>query len=80
MATKRGIAVTRRALVQRLNRRLSKQGEVLKGIRGRGARSRPGEYQLIDIERNFLIEDDVNLEKLGRELGVLVAYERLVEE
>jgi hypothetical protein len=71
--------VTRRALVQRLNRQLKKEGRMLKGSRGRGARSRAGQYHLIDIKRNWFLEENVDLEEMGRELRVLAGYERLEE-
>jgi hypothetical protein len=75
-AGKQYLAVSKRALVQRINRQLRKQDEKLKGARGANA----GEYRRVDTDRNFLIEEDVDLEALGRELGVLAAYERLEED
>ncbi len=75
-AVKQHLAVSKRALVQRINRQLRKQDEMLKA--GRGANA--GEYYRVDTDRNFLIEEDVDLAKLGRELGVLAAYERLTED
>jgi hypothetical protein len=74
-ALERRLNVTRRALVQRINRHLRKRNEALRSTRG----ANTGEYYRVDISRNVLIEERVALEKLGRELGVLAPYERLAE-
>lgn len=71
----RRLGITRRALVQRINRHLRKRNEALRGTRGPNT----GEYYRVDTNRNVLIEERVALEKLGRELGVLAPYERLAE-
>ena len=77
---KNRVPVTRRALVQRVNRALATQGQRLKSHAGRpgvGAR---------DIGRYFIVAGDVvkhryvNLEQLGRKLGALKPYEQLAEE
>jgi hypothetical protein len=67
------VPITKRALVQRINRHLRKRNEALRGKRGPNT----GEYYLVDFKRNTLIEDAVAVETLGRELGVLKPYERL---
>jgi hypothetical protein len=67
------IPITKRALVQRINRHLRKRNEALRGKRGVNT----GEYYLVDFTRNTVIEDTVAIEKLGRELDVLKPYERL---
>lgn len=72
----RKIPITKRALVQRINRHLRKQNEALRGKRGENT----GEYYRVDTKRNLLIEERVELEKLGRGLGVLALYERLAED
>jgi hypothetical protein len=69
------MSVTRRALVQRINRHLRNRNEALRGKRG----GNTGEYYLVDFGRNTVVEDSVAIEKLGRELGVLKPYERLEE-
>ena len=67
------IPITKRALVQRINRHLRGRNEALRGKRGVNT----GEYYLVDFGRNTVIEDSVAIEKLGWELGVLKPYERL---
>jgi hypothetical protein len=77
---KAAVPVSKRALVQRINRKLLKdRGEVLKATRGGKAQQDLGDYYTVDLAGNFLVEKDVDLGELGRELGVLAAYERLVE-
>lgn len=65
--------VTARALVQRINRKLDSQDEQLKAKRG----PKGGQYFLVDLRRNFLIRDDVDIEELGRKTGVLEDWEEL---
>ncbi len=78
-----GVPVSRRALEQRINRKLAPDGEVLRRKRsdwcryGRGWNAK-GDYYLLDLNTNFLVDEGFDLEDLGRELGVLQAYETLV--
>jgi hypothetical protein len=67
------VPITKRALVQRINRHLRNRNEALRGKRG----ANTGEYYLVDFTRNALIQDGVSIDKLGRELNVLKPYERL---
>ncbi|HEV2085845.1 MAG TPA: hypothetical protein VGR09_12255 [Gemmatimonadales bacterium] len=72
------IAVTTRALAQRVNRALRKEGKLLKGRRGRGAPK--GRYYIVSIGRNVVVSPSVELEALGRKLGVLAAYEEVRDD
>jgi hypothetical protein len=76
--------VTERALLQRLNRKLAEIDEVVRKSRpifDRGGidphwpiyDSNTGKYFRIDTRRNWLEEAHVDLEALGREVGVLRA-------
>lgn len=65
--------VSRRALVQRINRKLAKRGHRLKAGRGEGV----GDYY---IAKGKQITPHVNIERLGRDMGVLHPYERLEEQ
>lgn len=67
--------VSERALVQRISRRLTRQGERLRKGRGRWATELG--YYIVDVGRNFLVEQNCDLETLGRELGVLEEWESL---
>jgi hypothetical protein len=79
MAAKVKVPVSKRALAQRISRALEKQGEKLMATRGEGARMELGDFYVIDVSRNFVTAKDVDLESLGRELGVLKPYEALAE-
>jgi hypothetical protein len=78
-----GVPVTKRALIQRINRKL----EVTKGrdsiaarvkaTRGGRAQTDLGDYYLLDAERGAVLDHHLDLEAYGRELGVLAAWERL---
>jgi hypothetical protein len=73
-----GVPVSRRGLIQRINRALAKQDEQLKTTRGDGrARQELGDYYLLDFELNAVTEKNVDPEALARELGVLKPYERV---
>jgi hypothetical protein len=78
MALKAGVPVTARALVQRINRTLSKDGEVLKAMRGAQAVHDLGSYIVIDTSGNSVVRKRVDIESFGRALGVLKDFEVLV--
>jgi len=79
--------VTMRALIQRINRRLKREHqdgernlETVKATRSPRARQDLGDYYLLNLERNLITGTHVDLEKFGRELGVLQRYERVEED
>jgi len=72
--------VTERALIQRINRKLRKDAEIMKVARGARAESNLGRYYTIDLHRNYLLHDHLDLETVGRELGVLAEFEHMVRE
>lgn len=73
--------VSETALALRIHRKLLKRGERLRRC-PRGSRSFRdfGRWYTVDLERNALILRDVDLEKLGRRLGVLDLDEILKRE
>lgn len=73
---KQSVPVTRRALIQRVNRVLAKDGQAVKATRGRAAESL-GCYFRLDIKHKTVLARNVNLEQLGRELGALRGWESL---
>lgn len=77
MAGKAQVPVTTRALVQRINRALAADDEVLKAARGAQALQDLGEHYILDIKRNVVTRKDVDIEAVGRSLGVLKEYEGL---
>jgi hypothetical protein len=71
------VPVTERALLVRVNRKLTKEGqERLKAAKGK-ARETLGDYYLLDLRRNEVKAPHVQLEPYARELGVLEPYEAL---
>ena len=67
--------VSERALVQRINRERAPYGQRL-----RKKRSRDRGYYLIHEGTRIIIEERVDLEEMGRQLGVLQESERLTDE
>ena len=80
----RTVTVTLRALVQRINRHLKKDGEQLMKARERD-KDRQGNYRqggfgpwyIVDFNLKGVIDVDIEPEELGRELGVLRPWETL---
>ena len=79
--SRRTVTISERALVQRINRKLAPDFEQLRVAR---IDSRVefdfGRYYLINQSLNFVIAKNCDLETLGRELGVLTAFESLEDE
>lgn len=72
------VMVSERALIQRINRKLSKESKVLKTAREKSVGFQStGRFYIIDDSRNLVATTDIKLEKLGRELKVLRPYEEL---
>lgn len=62
--------VSNRALFGRINRRLAKDGEVLKTTRARWE-STLGTFHIVDVSRGLVVHQHVDVLKLADELGVL---------
>lgn len=73
------VPVTPRALAQRINRKLKEKDQGLKATRGDRWRHELGDYYIVDVSANAIVRKDVNLEKFGRQLGVLQPFEELKE-
>ena len=71
------VPVTVRALVQRINRNLAKDGRALHAARGERARLDVGDFYVIDVSVNGVVKTNVDPEAMGREMGVLQAWERV---
>jgi len=84
------VPVSERALLQRVNRKLADDLEVIK--RAKPVRAYveqgyadpypldTGKFYRVDYRRNFMVEKDVDLEALAREIGALKAWEELAPE
>lgn len=75
------VPVSERALVQRLRRALAKEGDRLFANRRPSdfGPANVGHYYIVD-GRNIMTDNDVDLVRLGRTLGVLRAWEQVVEK
>ncbi len=65
-------SVTERALLRRINRKLASRHEAVRSCRpGTRAYSNLGRYHLHDIYRNQVLDSHIDIQALGRKLGVL---------
>src|SRR5262245_2533729 len=76
---KKRVPISERALVQRINRKLATENEVLKKTRGASAIQNLGDYYILDLHKNLVLANDVDPIALGKELGVLADFERVEE-
>ena len=67
--------ITDRALIQRINRKLKQNDEQLRTARTARAESSIGHYFIVDVRRNVIVTHHLDLEELGRQLGVLQPWE-----
>jgi hypothetical protein len=67
------VPVNRRALIARVDRALAKQGRELRIAR------RGGMSNFVVIHDEAIADNDADLEKLGRKIGVLEPWKRLAE-
>jgi len=74
------VPVSRRAIVQRIKRKLAASGRRFKASRGSRARADLGEYYILNERRNVVAEKYVDLEAYARELGALAEWEILAKE
>jgi hypothetical protein len=69
------VKISRRALIQRINRRL-RPGRKLRVSRG-VEEQQVGRYYVVDPDEGSVIQRMVDIEGLGRSLGVLRGWEEL---
>ena len=67
--------VTEKAIVARINRNRKPDLEMLRKSRGRMMESNFGEFYVIDLRRNCILDTHVDPETYARELGVMRGYE-----
>ncbi len=71
------VTVTERALYQRINRKLKQDRSQLRTARSERAEQDLGRHYIVDTRRNAVRDTRVDLETLGRKLGVLQPWEAL---
>lgn len=75
--TERKVSISERALLGRINRALP-EFEVLRKARpGSRAEADLGTFFVVDLNRNAVTAQHVDIEALGRELGALRPYETM---
>ena len=74
------VPVSMRALLQRINRRLAKEEEVLKKLRGERYRGDFGDYYIVNWRFNLVKRTHIDPVALAQELDVLAAWETVREE
>jgi len=70
MSKRSKVSIGKRALVLRIRRRLLRQKQTI-------VADFRGAYRRIDLAGNFVVEEDVNLTALAKELGVLKPWEEM---
>jgi hypothetical protein len=71
------IAITERALYQRIKRKLKRNGECLRTARISARYRDPGYYYTVDIHSRKMGHLRISLKELGQELGVMQPWEQL---
>ncbi|MBL9094382.1 MAG: hypothetical protein JNL96_24385 [Planctomycetaceae bacterium] len=74
------IPITKRALLQRVNRALNKEDRQLKKAVGARLQQNVGEYYVVDLRLNAVMMLDVDPVELARKLEVLQPWERVANE
>ena len=69
------IPIGKRALIQRINRKLAEEQKMLRSMRGKFSTPKFGEYAVVDLQRECIGEHHVDLGKMARKLGVLKPWE-----
>ena len=72
--------VTRRALVQRVNRKLKLDDRVLRRALGARACQSLGDWYLLDTHRNTIVDTHVDVVRMATELGCMGAWEELADQ
>jgi hypothetical protein len=80
VAKKAKVPVSTRAVIQRINRRLKADNQVLRATRGARAQFNLGYYWVHEYARNLALQTHVNPGVFARELGVLADYEAVVND
>lgn len=71
--------VNEEAVMKRINRLLKRQNLVLKKTRGVFACLNLGTHHLRDVSSKVVVDTWIDVEKLGRKVGVLSPWERLAK-
>lgn len=72
------VPVSRRALIQRINRYLAERRQQLRSTGGRSATQRQqlGDFYIVDLENGQLVETRIDIEGYARQLRLLKNFEQ----
>ena len=76
----RAVPITTRAMLQRLDRKLRREGKTLKSPRGWADRSALGDYFIVNLDSGKVADcklTEAKLEAMARKLGALRAWEEV---
>ncbi len=73
------IAIDKRALIDRVNRRLKKNNQRLYRAKGANMLKDLGACYIVDLSKEHVAQRHVKLEKFAREIGALKPYEYIME-
>jgi hypothetical protein len=74
MVKRSTIPITRRALLARLKRALAKEEQGLEMNR------RDKSFVTVDYRQEYILDTNIDIEMLGRKLGVLKPWEKLADD
>ena len=73
------VPISERALLQRINRRLKPDLQAVKTVRDVGRRRLDyGFFYRVDYRMNAVLDHHLDLEEMGRDLGVLKPWEEVM--
>ena len=73
------VPVTRRAVMQRVNRKLGQRNEALRAWRTSSQEYTAGDLYHLDFDANAVLDVNVDLEPFAREVGALQPWEEIAE-
>jgi hypothetical protein len=74
------VPVTTRAVIARINRKRKPDDEMVKVTRGDRWRHELGDFYILNFNRNWIVNKDIDPETYARELGVLGEWEEVRDE
>jgi hypothetical protein len=79
MSSKQKVAVTRAAVIQRIRRKLAREGAMGKLLKKnrRYPDGTLGEYFVVDVQGNYILDKDVDVDELARKTGAIASNEMI---
>jgi hypothetical protein len=74
------VHISKRALITRINRKLQREGVVLRMSRSVIMKQQVDLYYVLDLRRDSIARQHVGIESFGRELKAMQPWEKLAAE